>query len=356
MTDLPTDFDDLDAGHTAAHNDTNEQVNINSRAVTVQSISHTASGALVLDANDGWIAVVDVEDNITGLTLNNFGVGQPFLLFLKGDGVTNYTADLSAINLDVDNELNDSLDVQADSQIQIAFVKLPGGEYWAPAGVLDYIVAVANDIFPRSSSVKTYTGAFSTTHAYTMPATVNSGDILELYVCTQNGGAPDVTPSTPAGWTQIYAVTHPSNTAYVPKVTLFRKVATGTEGGTNVTVTWSTSIRAYGCAVAWGAVDTTTPADSAVSSTTGFFTNPNPASVTPVTDRAAVVVFAAGNIPGGGTITGPTGWTQVINTGASDRSVWLGYKIVSPAALTDPAAFVWAAGNSLTKVHTLRPA
>ena len=74
----------------------------------------------------------------------------------------------------------------------------------------------------------------STTHNATMPATVAAGDLL-LIVFQSDSSQGTIAPTTPGGWTSL-AATVTGGGAGTGKLTVFAKVAAGTEGGTAVNV------------------------------------------------------------------------------------------------------------------------
>ncbi len=82
-------------------------------------------------------------------------------------------------------------------------------------------------------------GTASTTLTIAHPATVNAGEMLLLFRVIKY---PDVsTPDTPSGWTLLGTVTGGAGASGADSgnvsVTAYSKVADGTEGGTNLTVT-----------------------------------------------------------------------------------------------------------------------
>jgi hypothetical protein len=78
------------------------------------------------------------------------------------------------------------------------------------------------------------TGSTQTSHAVSMPTTVNSGDLLVCCFCNDGG---TTTATIPSGWTLLATSSTPNITA--ARSTWAYKVATGTEGGTTVTFTTS---------------------------------------------------------------------------------------------------------------------
>lgn len=92
--------------------------------------------------------------------------------------------------------------------------------------------------FPTVESVtETTFNSDTTAHAVSMPATVNSGDLLLILFC--NNGS--TTVNTPSGWTQEKNQLLWNS---VCRVSVYSKTAAGTEGGTTVDVTTTSSEQA----------------------------------------------------------------------------------------------------------------
>ncbi|HVQ86813.1 MAG TPA: PKD domain-containing protein [Actinomycetes bacterium] len=87
---------------------------------------------------------------------------------------------------------------------------------------------VNTSIVPSASG--TYASSSKATHNWTVPAGVDAGDTMLLFV----SGTTAATPSTPAGWTQEANVLD-SDTRTV----VFSKTATGADAGSPLSVTWS---------------------------------------------------------------------------------------------------------------------
>ncbi len=356
-TPLPETKNDLDPDHTAGHNATNVQVNINARPATINAVTHSSAGALALDAEDGHVAVVTVSANITSFTKpTNLDDGQPYLLILKGDGVTAYTADLSNIDLNSDDTLNSSLEIATDELTQVSFIA-DGSIMWSSAGVISYNKPSAGgDIFLVGIGTLDHTGSFATSHNIPIHASTQSDDHIIICVETQEETDPGA-PDTMSGWTLRNSST-PTN-PYGPRLTRFWKKSDGTEGGTSITVDWDLdSVRCCGFSMTWRNVDTTTPYDVAAPTPTNGSSNPNPPAPTaPVTDRAMQIAIVAGNVAGGTSMTMSSGYTDIA-TGqqTDDRSIVAGYKLITPAQQDDPGALTWAVDNSTAAADVLRPA
>jgi N-acetylneuraminic acid mutarotase len=111
-------------------------------------------------------------------------------------------------------------------------VKYTGDRYGAAVaydrGKL-YVAGGACESFPTVTSITKQSFATDTTsHAVTMPAVVDPGDLL-LTLFTNNGNA---TVTTPAGWTAVTNGTQVETT--VVRGSVFAKNAVGTEDGLNV--------------------------------------------------------------------------------------------------------------------------
>ena len=362
-SDLGTrDILNSDTGHTDGthgHDVMNDWIDIATRPASVNSITHSAAGTLTINANQGHVVNVEVQANITGLTINNLVEGLPMLLILKGDGVSTRTADMSSIFINPTTTLNSSLEVLNNDVHHIMLTKGPSiisDVLWAPAGVISWnanIGAAPSGIQLQSTNQYLHTGSFSTSHTIPLPSGIQSGDLLEIIVATQESSDPGV-PNTPSGWTQRYTTTPVAG--FNPRQTLFYKIATGSEGS-SVNVTIGTSTRMHGVSNRWSGVDNTTPYDAtepaAVTSPTD---NVNPAAITTVTNGAFVRAIAAANLTGGASGTVSSGYTILNDTTAEDRFFLNCYKEVSTAGSEDPGAYTWDVDNVTCVTSALRPA
>jgi hypothetical protein len=86
-----------------------------------------------------------------------------------------------------------------------------------------------------------------------MPGTFVAGDLLLLMVGARNGG----TIATPAGWTQVFALSH--ETTPFPQIKLFRKVAGAGEPAVDVTYTGAAGHVIIGQVAAFAGVDASVP-------------------------------------------------------------------------------------------------
>lgn len=169
--------------------------------------------------------------------------------------------------------------------------------------------------FPTASAPTAKAFATSVTSmAVTMPATVNSGDLLIALVEVRNAG----TWTKPTGWSDISTVSQGGGGS-VGKLNGFYKIADGTEGGT--TATW---IASTGTTAIWQVIRVTgwhgtTPPEGATAS--GDATNANPPSLTPSWGAADTLWIAvAGNAATGettGFTAAPTNYTGLQSNGAS---------------------------------------
>ncbi len=352
MSTLPTTLVDLDPNHTAGHNTTNGQVNTNSRPATVNTLTHSVAGALALDAEDGHIALVTVSANITSVTTpTNMVDGLPFLLILKGNGVSGFTADLTNIQLNSSTNLSATHAVTTDGLYHIAFVK-EGVNLWAPGGVLDFAnTGAVPGVSFVSQAEYNFTETYKTSHVLDLPSSYQSGDLLEAEIISQESVDPGAI-TIPAGWTLRWTNTPASS--FRPRLTKVYKISNGSEGAT-LTIT-TPSMRGHGGSIAWRGVDNATPYDVAAPTEVQGSQNPDPAAITPVTANSLIVLYVAGNLPGGTPSTVSSGYTPVFDTDADAKSLVIATKELAVAAVEDPAAFTWNVGNSTARTEALRPA
>jgi len=354
MSNLPTSLIDGDPDHTDSHNDTNTQVNINSRPATVNTVTHSSAGALALDATDGHIAIVTVEADITSFSVSNLTDGLPFLLMLVGDGVTTHEADLSAININDTDTINASLSVGATARLQVSFTQY-SSNLWAPGGLVTWSAtesAEASGISLVGTADVAYVGNFTSTLAVPLPTGIVAGDLIEILVSTQYDPVrPD--PSTPTGYTQRWDAG--GDTGWRPRVAKFYKIANGTESGT-VTINWSESVRPHGISHVFRGVDQTTPYDVAAPAESVGSANPNPPGGTTVTDNCWAIAYCAGNKAGGTTATISSGYTELVNQDDDDRSIVSCYFAMGAAGSENPGGYTWNTDNSTAMTDYLRPA
>lgn len=195
-----------------------------------------------------------------------------------------------------------------------------------------------------------------TAHSINMPATVNSGDLLIMFVGADNGLAPTFT--TPTGWSIQCALTAQGGSALS---IVYVKSAAGTEGGGTVGVTTSANtdmVANVFRVLGWGG----TLGTDVVSGTpaTASSTAPNPPSASWSWGSLDVLAFAAFGYSKGTTVTvsaDPTNYTGETNTWDSTNGAGI---VTTQRALTaaaspeDPAAYTctttsWVANTVVVK-------
>ena len=211
------------------------------------------------------------------------------------------------------------------------------------------VTAVPALAAPAVASVtETAFGTDTTDHYVSMPATVNVGDLL-IVVFTNDG---DETVTTPGGWSLLASV------AGGPQVRLsvYYKIAAGTEGGT--TVNFVTSANQQAAAQVYRITDwqgTTPPEISAAA--TGTSTAPDPAFLDPagwgVSNTLWLAVAGQDRGDQSGTLAYPISYTEGISTLSSDtnlscrthsaRRVLLTATSEDPGPFTIPVTEQWVA-------------
>ena len=157
-----------------------------------------------------------------------------------------------------------------------------------------------------------------------MPATVNAGDLL-IVLFTNDGSA---TVTTPAGWSLLASTANGS----AVRLSVYYKIAAGTEGGT--TVNFVTSAAEQAAAQVYRITDwhgTTPPEISAAA--TGTSTAPNPASLNPA-----------------GWDVADTLWLAVAGQDRGDQSGTTAY----PASYTDGISILSSDGTGSCRTHSAR--
>jgi hypothetical protein len=198
-----------------------------------------------------------------------------------------------------------------------------------------------------ASVTETSFGTDTTNHYVNMPATVNAGNLL-IVLFTNDG---DATVTTPAGWSLL--ASNAANGAV--RLSVYYKIAAGTEGGT--TVNFVTSAAEEASAQVYRITDWhgTTPPEISTAAT-GTSTAPNPASLDPagwdVADTLWLAVAGQDRGNQSGTTAYPASYTDGISTLSSDgtgscrthsaRRV-LAVASENPGAFTIPVSEEWVA-------------
>ena len=188
-----------------------------------------------------------------------------------------------------------------------------------------------------ASVTETAFGTDTTNHHVNMPATVNAGDLL-IVLFTNDG---DATVTTPDGWSPLASDANGS----AVRLSVYYKIAAGTEGGT--TVNFATSASEQAAAQVYRITDwhgTTPPEISPAVTGTGI--SPNPASLNPaewdVADTLWLAVAGQDRGDQSGTTAYPAYYTDGISTLSSattDSCRTHSARRVLAAASEDPGAF-----------------
>jgi len=162
-----------------------------------------------------------------------------------------------------------------------------------------------------ASVTETAFGSDTTNHYVNMPATVSAGDLL--IVLFINDGSATVT--TPDGWTQLASI---ANGAAV-RLSVYYKIAAGTEGGT--VVNFVTSAAEQAAAQVYRITDWhgATPPEISTAAT-GTSTRPNPASLNPVGWDVADTLWLAVAGQDRGDQSGSTAYPVHYTNGMSTQS------------------------------------
>jgi len=161
-----------------------------------------------------------------------------------------------------------------------------------------------------ASVTQTAFSSDTTTHNVSMPATVNAGDLL-IVLFTNDGSA---TVTIPAGWTQLASTVNSDQV----RLSVYYKIAAGTEGGTTVNFVTSASEQAAAQVYRITNWHGTTPPEISTAATNTTVA-PDPASLNPAGWDVANTLWlaVAGQDQGGVGVTYPTSYTDGISTASS---------------------------------------
>jgi hypothetical protein len=198
-----------------------------------------------------------------------------------------------------------------------------------------------------ASVTETAFGTDTTDHNVNMPATVNAGDLL-IVLFTNDGSA---TVTTPAGWSLLASDTSGS----AVRLSVYYKIAAGTEGGTTVNLVTSASEQAVAQVYKITNWHGTTPPEISTVAT-GADTRPNPASLNPagwdVADTLWLAVAGQDRGDQLGTTAYPVHYTDGTSTLSSSGTAncrtlsarrVLAIASENPGAFTIPAWEEWVA-------------
>jgi len=180
--------------------------------------------------------------------------------------------------------------------------------------IFSLVTAVSALAAPVVTSVtQTAFGTDTTDHYVDMPATVNVGDLL-IVLFTNDGS---VAVTTPDGWSLLAS----NATGTAVRLSVYYKIAAGTEGST--TVNFATSSSEQAAAQVYRITDWhgTTPPEISTAAT-GTSTAPNPASLDPagwdVADTLWIAVAGQDRGDQSGTTAYPASYADGISTQSSD--------------------------------------
>lgn len=125
--------------------------------------------------------------------------------------------------------------------------------------------------FPIVASTNTSNQTAGTTHTVNLPASISAGNLLIVFFVNED----DTTVTTPAGWSLLKAMLETG--AATNKMSIFYKVASGSEGATLSVTTSSSRVSSHISYRITGYANTPQVSTGATS-TTG---NPDPDSLTP---------------------------------------------------------------------------
>lgn len=206
--------------------------------------------------------------------------------------------------------------------------------------------------FPSANTpVATAFASSVTSMAVNMPTTVSSGDRLIAVVSVRNSGTWNTIPT---GFTQLKQQLGGGS---AEQLTIFEKIADGTEGGTKKT--WITSAATTAI---WQVIRVTgahASTASEVASTSGDATAANPPSLTPTggaLDYLWLVVAGHAAISAAAFTAAPTNYSGFLNSGASSGGAAVSVATASRqlnASSEDPGAFTAGGSNRFWSAATI---
>jgi hypothetical protein len=180
-------------------------------------------------------------------------------------------------------------------------------------------------------------GTDATDHYVNMPSIVNTGDLLVVVFANDRNES----VTTPGGWTELASDTSGPHI----RVSVYYKIAAGTEGGTAVNFITSAAEEAAAQVYRITNWHGTTPPEISVAAT-GSDASPDPSSLDPanwdVADTLWIAVAGQDRGDQAGTIAYPTGYTDgtsTLSSGGTGSCRIHSARRVLAIALEDPGAF-----------------
>lgn len=207
----------------------------------------------------------------------------------------------------------------------------------------------------RATSETTLTGT-ATSHDIVLPAGIEADDLIALYLSTQEGtAAGPPTISSLAGDTYTQILSEGGDAGFQPEVTIFHRVADGSEDGDTITFDWgATAVETHIGCIVWMDVD---PTDPLSGTPPAGVATVDPPAITTDDDGAEVVVIAAGNAVSTPSPTAPTDYTIRFDQTPDARALVIASRTVATAGVEDPGSFTWSPLDNDTAVtYALKPA
>ena len=191
-----------------------------------------------------------------------------------------------------------------------------------------------------------------------LPITPSAGNIVVVTLGTSSNLGVLFATITTSGYTQLSSTD--SGAAPNMRVITAYKIMGGTPD-TSIDFTGNGVATDTLAAVAqwFSGVDATTPIDQTTTTATGSSTNPDPPSITTVTDGAIVIACAGGAI-NDASVTAPSTYTHIDSwnsNGTNDVTAAMASKIIASHGAENPATYTtWSNSKWATATIALRPA
>ncbi len=314
------------------------------RILAIPIAAFTDSGSsMTVDLSTGLTQQIRLTASAPAITLSNPTNGARYRLWLQQDTVAGRAFPVFK------NANGDEIVMFTNDTAPVLTTGTPGAmdlfelEYrTSPTNRFSCMTLQANVLLPTpivDSVTATSVSVASTNHNISMPATVNAGDLLLMFI-TYHAAQGAVT--TPSGWTSH---------GTTGLLSVFSKAADGTEDGTTVNVVTVNSVKA-GAHVyrmhRW--LGTTAGVEISLGSGAPG-TSSDPGTLTPTWGADRTLWIAGTSVTGNPAITDPANYANFNETGdgASTCKVRTGRRILY-ATSENPGAFTWAGSQSWTSI------
>lgn len=336
---------------------------------TVGSLKFGGTGSLTINSGaiDGGLDGLDIDGDMvvnvaadTTLNFSDVTVSGDTTNAAAGNTLVINSTNGSVLTTSEPGTGNGLVDIRILVPVTVTAVDTSGAPVAGARVYLETSGGASGSITTVASTQNQVAGGVSIT--LTVPAGVIDGDVL--YAVLGNAEAEDGTWTVvPAGWTEVVSEHLAANGGVAPSqpgVNVYRRIAASEPASYIWTSDFSSGL--VGIMTAHRGSDQTTPEDTApqVDDGTGAVGDPDPPSITTITDGSVVLAIGFGD--GSQTVTAPpSGYASLQNVsesvGGNGMTLSVAELIIATAASEDPGTFNFSGADEWGAITlAIRPA